>query len=44
MKKLIFLLLAIASTWALKAQILTQATTPQNIGKLYTRLFTSLYR
>jgi len=32
MKKLIFLLLASAFTLVLKAQILTQATTPQNIG------------
>lgn len=32
MKKSIFLLLAIAFTWALKAQVLTQATTPQTIA------------
>lgn len=32
MKKSIFLLLAIASTLVLKAQVLTQATTPQNIA------------
>lgn len=32
MKKSIFLLLAIAFTWTLKAQVLTQATTPQTIA------------